>query len=276
MTGTGMTTAPVPAPAPAPARAGADWLALREPADAAARSTQLAEDLVSLLPAGGLVVHDLGSGTGSMGRWLAPRLPGPQRWVLHDRDTDLLDRVELPAVEVETRHGDITRLDPADLADADLVTASALLDMMTADELGRFVQVCGGPRCPVLITLSVVGRVELRPAEPIDAVVGEAFNAHQRRHTARGRLLGPDAVHAAVRAFTGLGRTVAVRPSPWNLGPDDAELAAEWFVGWLGAAVEQQPTMAAVLVPYARRRLAAAATGDLEVTVHHADLLVTS
>ena len=31
-----------------------------------------------------LVVHDLGSGTGSMMRWLAPLLPGPQTWVLHD------------------------------------------------------------------------------------------------------------------------------------------------------------------------------------------------
>ena len=25
-----------------------------------------------------------------MGRWLAPLLPGPQHWVLHDRDADLL------------------------------------------------------------------------------------------------------------------------------------------------------------------------------------------
>ena len=38
------------------------------------------------------MIHDLGSGTGSMSRWLAPRLPGPQHWVLHDRDADLLAR----------------------------------------------------------------------------------------------------------------------------------------------------------------------------------------
>lgn len=270
MTGGGTTTPSVPA------RADAGWLALREPADAAARSTELTDELTDLLPTGGLVVHDLGCGTGAMGRWLAPRLPGPQRWVLHDRDADLLDRADLPAEEVETRHGDITRLDPADLAGADLVTASALLDMMTAGELRRFVRVCTGPRCPVLITLSVVGRVEMRPEEPIDAVVTEAFNAHQRRETVRGRLLGPDAVNAALGAFSRLGRTVVVRPSHWRLGPDQAELAAEWFVGWLGAAVEQQPTMARLLVPYARRRLAAAAQGALSVTVHHADLLVTS
>ena len=54
---------------------------LREPADAGARSRELVERLRRRFPAiGGLVIHDLASGTGSMGRWLAPLLPGPQRW----------------------------------------------------------------------------------------------------------------------------------------------------------------------------------------------------
>lgn len=71
----------------------ADWLRLREPADAAAR----AEDLLDAVRARltgytPTVIHDLGSGTGSMSRWLAARLPGPQHWVLHDRDADLLAR----------------------------------------------------------------------------------------------------------------------------------------------------------------------------------------
>ncbi|MGZ5403176.1 MAG: class I SAM-dependent methyltransferase, partial [Nocardioides sp.] len=185
-----------------PVRASAGWLALREPADAAARSTELVEELGSWLPEGELVIHDLGCGTGSMARWLAPRLPGPQHWVLHDRDAVLLDHVDLAGGDVETRHGDITRLVPAQLAGADLITASALLDMMTAEELERFVQVCAGGGCAVLITLSVVGRVELTPADPLDPEVMAAFNAHQRRDTAQGPLLGPDASRAAVQAFT--------------------------------------------------------------------------
>ena len=69
------------------------WLALREPADAAARSAELAGRVARHLPAAGpLVIHDLGGGSGAMGRWLAPRLHGPQHWVLHDRDADLLER----------------------------------------------------------------------------------------------------------------------------------------------------------------------------------------
>jgi predicted RNA methylase len=69
----------------------ADWLVLREPADAAARATDLADQVGRLLAERRqLVVHDVGCGTGSMGRWLAPLLPGPQRWVLYDRDSELL------------------------------------------------------------------------------------------------------------------------------------------------------------------------------------------
>ena len=53
------------------------WLRLREPADAAARASDLVEPIRMRLPERGrAVIHDLGSGTGSMGRWLAPRLAG--------------------------------------------------------------------------------------------------------------------------------------------------------------------------------------------------------
>ena len=72
-------------------RVSPEWLLLREPVDAAARSAELAERVGRhLATASRLVIHDLGGGSGAMGRWLAPRLPGPQHWVVHDRDADLL------------------------------------------------------------------------------------------------------------------------------------------------------------------------------------------
>ena len=101
-------------------RVSTEWLALREPADAAARARDLVEHLGRTPPATGRwVIHDLGCGTGAMGRWLAPLLPGPQHWVMHDRDADLLEvaaadppgpAADGAAVTVETRHSDITRL----------------------------------------------------------------------------------------------------------------------------------------------------------------------
>jgi Methyltransferase domain len=265
-------------------RVSGRWLALRESADAAARAPDLVEHLGRHLPATGRrVIHDLGCGTGAMGRWLAPLLSGPQHWVVHDWDADLLEAAaaDLPspaadgaAVTVEAKQSDISRLHPGDLADATLITASALLDLLTEDELAGLVAVCVSAGCPALLTLSVVGRVNLSPADPLDRRVAAAFDAHQRRATEGGRLLGPGAVAVALKWFGRLGAEVLVRPSPWRLGALQADLVAEWFTGWVGAACEQQVELAAGTDAYMRRRLAEATEGRLAVTVDHADLLV--
>lgn len=267
-----------------PIRVSPGWLDLRERADAAARARELVGHLRHDLPAGGRrVIHDLACGSGAMGRWLAPLLPRPQHWVLHDRDADLLARasVDVPGpaadgavVAVETRLSDITQLAPDDLAGATLVTASALLDLLTGDELDGLVHLCAGAGTPVLLTLSVTGHVELDPADSLDSRLAVAFDAHQRRPTPRGRLLGPDAVEGAVEGFRRLGADVVVRPSPWQLGAQEAALAVEWLTGWVGAACEQEPSLAADAELYLRRRLREAAAGRLAVTVGHADLLV--
>jgi hypothetical protein len=217
-----------------------------------------------------------------MGRWLAPLLPGQQHWVVHDRDADLLrvaaanppgSAADGAAVTVEAKQSDITRLDPADLADASLITASALLDLLTEDGLAGLITVCRGAGCPMLLTLSVVGRVELVPADPLDRHVAAAFDAHQRRGTDEGRRLGPDAFAIAAEELGRFGAEVVVRPSPWRLGPSQADLAVEWFSGWVDAACEQEVELAAETEVYTRRRLAQASTGGLAVTVDHADLL---
>ncbi|MFF5157436.1 trans-aconitate methyltransferase [Streptomyces sp. NPDC000348] len=266
-----------------PARYAPEWLQLREPADADARSHDLLDPLrtrLARLPrrAGGLVVHDIGCGTGSMGRWLAPRLDGAQHWVLHDRDPYLLHFAAVAAprsaadgsrVTVETRRGDVARLTPDVLTGACLVTASALLDVLTREEVGALAAACAGAGCPALLTLSVAGRVELTEPHPLDQEIMEAFNAHQRR----GGLLGPDAVTVAAEVFAGHGATVRLAPSPWRLGPGQSALTGQWLRGWVGAAVEERPELAARAGGYLAERLEACAAGELRVVVHHSDLL---
>jgi hypothetical protein len=248
------------------------WLELREPADADARAADLADRLRLEPP---VVVRDLGCGTGSLGRWLAPRLPRPQLWILHDRDPVLLARAAatMPGgVTVETRRGDVTALTAADLTGTSLVTCSALLDLLTADEVDRIAAALAGARTPALLTLSVVGDVAFEPPNPLDSAVTAAFNDHQRRTTGGRRLLGPNAAAVAAAALTRRGARVTRRPSPWRLGPDRPELAAAWLRGWAGAAAEQRPDLPVSV--YLRHRLNAVEAGAVRITVGHEDLLV--
>jgi len=261
-----------------------EWLHLREPADAAARAPQLLEPLREFLPEDEeVVIRDLGCGTGSLGRWLAARLPGTQHWILHDHDTDLLahavsglPRTALDGspVEVVTEQRDVTALRAADLAGTSLVTASALLDLLTKDEVTALAGAIVEAGCAALLMLSVVGRVELSPADPLDDEITAAFNAHQRRITGGRRLLGPAALDVAATAFGRLGATVLRAGSAWRLGPDQADLQRKWLEGWVGAAVEQVPDLLPAADVYLQRRLEMAAAGELYAVIHHGDLLV--
>ncbi|GGQ38937.1 hypothetical protein GCM10010279_55410 [Streptomyces mutabilis] len=203
-----------------PPRYAPEWLRLREPADAVARALDPLDPLrirLTNLPsrADGLVVHDVGCGTGSMGRWLAPLLDAPStgccttvtRTSCTSRPSPPRVRRRTSRVTAETRRGDLARLTPDALAGAGLVPASALLDVLTAEEAGALAAACATAGCPALLTLSVAGRVELTPAHPLDAEITEAFNDHQRRTG----MLGPDAVATTAEAFAAHGATVRAR-----------------------------------------------------------------
>ena len=120
----------------------------------------------------------------------------------------------------------------------------------------------------MLLALTVVGRVTLSPAEPLDARIGAAFNAHQRRDG----LLGPDAVAAAVeqlrrpRSSCGRARGASTRAH--------ADLMAEWLRRVGRRRLRAGARAGRRAGAYRDRRLAQAAAGELAVTVDHADLLV--
>ncbi len=250
-----------------------DWLALREPADHAARAGDLAADLGTWLRGSGsedrdVVVRDLGCGTGSMGRWLAPRLAARQQWLLHDRDAELAHRAvtAVPALATAVV-GDLADLE--DLTGTDVVVCSALLDLLTAADVERLARRCADARCAALLTLSVTGAVTLDPTDPLDDAVAAAFDAHQRRDG----LLGPDAADVTAAAFAHHGYAVDRTTSPWRLGPDDAGLVEEWLRGRLDAACAQDPALLPHAEPYLARRLEALGAGLLHAEVGHADLL---
>lgn len=263
--------------------ATAEWLTLRAAADDASRSTDLAAALARLLPPGRTVFHDLGAGTGGMTRWLAPRLPGEQHWVLHDGDAGILtqldvssvvDRAEVP-IAASLVVEELAAM-PADAFDgAAAVTASALLDVVTEAEAARIVAACAAASAPAFFSLTVTGAVTLRPRgdAALDEAIGRAFDDHQRRDAEGRRMLGPDAVRVMSALFAAAGYRVRRAATPWRLGPGDEALMVAWLDGWIGAAVEQRPELRQAAERYGGRFRARAENGRLHVTVAHEDLL---
>lgn len=252
------------------------WLARRESADARSRAPELATHAAALTRTP-RVVHDLGSGTGGMMRWLAPVLGGTQTWVLHDWDAALLaEAAAAPpgGVTVRTHVADLAGLDAADLAGASLVTASALLDVLDRRQLEAIVSASMSAGVPVYVTLSVTGRVDLAPPHAADRALETAFNAHQRRAHGDGRrLLGPDAVEVAADLFRAGGWSLRTAEAPWDLGGGDRALVEEWLDGWIDAACAQDPTLTDSGAAHRARRRAQLRDGALRVRVAHRDLL---
>lgn len=271
----------------------AAWLALREGLDARSRShrlTGLAMEWLKARPAPHGIV-DLGSGSGSNLRFLAPRLPGPQRWQLVDHDAGLLsharrrggrlrDRAGAP-VALTTRCRGLSPIDGALLAEADLVVASALFDLMPRAWVESLVAACAARGQALLLTLSVDGdwafldRQGARVEEREDIAVRTLFQAHQCRDKGLGPALGGEAPAVLASTLAGAGFRVESDASPWHLAAGDAtqqSLAEALVSGWHDAAVEQAPTQATRLGAWRDRRLAAIRAGELGVTVGHRDL----
>ena len=271
-----------------------DWLALREPEDAVARSLDLARAAAALLTEGPVVVHDLGSGTGSMMRWLAPLLPGPQSWFLHDWSTILTGQAITQArpsdrdnteISVFGRTVNLVDLSTEDLAGSSLVTASALLDVLTSPEIHTIVGACIAAKAPVLFSLSVTGGVHFDPPDERDAAFENAFNAHQLRDANGRRQLGRYGAPIASGLFAEAGWQVRKTTTQWRLDHHQSGLLGEWFCGWVDAAVEQDPQLGTEADRYRRDRLAQIELGEhgevgehgglggLSVLVDHVDVL---
>ncbi|MCX7892135.1 MAG: class I SAM-dependent methyltransferase [Burkholderiales bacterium] len=252
------------------------WLALREGADAAARAAAL---VPAIRPRDGrtAVVVDLGAGTGANLRWLAPRLACPSRWIAVDHDAALLARITArpfpEGTAVEPLALDLAQaLDRVPFAQADLVTASALLDLVSEAWLERLAAACAAARVPVLFALTYDGRVAWTPRERGDETVRELVNRHQRGDKGFGPALGPAAAGRAAALFAARGYEVSSAASDWTLGPEEAALQSALVAGWLEAALEVAPAERAALADWAARRRAWIASGASRLAVGHVDL----
>ncbi|MGK7295697.1 MAG: class I SAM-dependent methyltransferase [Candidatus Wenzhouxiangella sp. M2_3B_020] len=269
----------------------AAWLALREAADAEARAADLVERARHWLSRRRepLRIVDLGAGAGNNPAWLAPRLPGPQRWRLVDRDEDLLKRADARLRGLSDVDGRevVAEHDRRDLADAaasvpdgtDLATASALFDLVPARWVDALAARCAAVGCAALWTLTVDGhwRFVRSDGESLetatDAAMRDRLSAHQQRDKGLGEALGGDAPGALVGAFRAEGYAVRTSPSPWRLAPGRHQrLAATLLDGWGDALHEQAPDAGSEIDAWRAARREAIENGELGIEVGHVDI----
>ena len=255
----------------------ADWLAIRESADHRSRAGELLPPLREWWSAAGRTrVLDLGAGAGSNLRYLAPELPGPQEWTLVDHDQGLMSRARppVPNADVSTRCQDLREDLGGLVRSSHLVTASALLDLVSEAWLSTLAEVCAEARAGAIFALSYDGRVAWSgEADPADAAVLAAVNRHQQGDKGFGPALGPAAGPAADAVFRAHGYRTWLRPSPWVLESTDAELVRALVAGWAGVATDMRPGEQAQWHEWADRRSADVAEGRTRLRVGHWDLL---
>ena len=255
----------------------ADWLSLREPFDLRARSAKiLAAVAAGFAKFPSLAIVDLACGTGSTLRALAPHLPVQQSWKLVDNDLGLLARAAKtshPRAKVSTAAVDLVRdLEAALDGHLDLVTTSALLDLVSDAWLERLATEVAARRLPFYAALSYDGRITFAPSDPFDGAIIAAVNEHQRRDKGFGPALGPTAAASAIAQFKTIGYSVMHDAADWVMEPQDRDMQAALLDGWAGAAREVGQQSPAEIIAWITRRRDALAHGQSSIRVGHIDV----
>ena len=222
---------------------------------------------------GVLEIIDLGAGTGANQRWLAPRLGFVQRWIHLDHDPAISRSLPLP---------DNTMIIDGSVEPAlgwllanhrngrQLVTCSAVLDVLTTDQIGAVCRAMIENHVPALFSLTVTGTLTIDPADPYDDLFLDAFNDHQRR---AGRA-GPEATSLVVNALCAGGFTVRTQETPWRLtASSDWAFVEQLLRERIDAAVAQNPSLASAAPAWFELRRSQFGLGILRVEVGHRDVL---
>lgn len=242
-----------------------DWLSLRAPADRAARDAGL---LARAGACAGERIVDLGAGTGATVRAMTDVVPTGVHWTLVDNDPALLALAPRLGGRVTGVQADLTDLEALPLDGATLVTASALLDLVSEAWLEGLVARLARAGLPFYAALSYDGDMSWTPENGEDAAVTCAFNADQRSDKGFGPALGADSATRAAVLFRNAGYTVELGDSPWRLGPQDQPLQAELLNGIATAAARAGHSGTDVWL--ARRR---AALDHAQARIGHKDFL---
>lgn len=256
----------------------AEWLALRESYDRTARNTSVL-DAVRRHFAGqsAISVVDLACGTGSTVRALGHYLPPRQSWLLVDNDLSLLARTSTlsqpPNRSVTARPVDLARdLELALDGPLDLITASALLDLVSAEWLDRLIIEAAVRRLPIYAALTYDGRTVMEPVSAFDKELLAGFNAHQRSDKGFGPALGPTAASRALERFEHFGYSLVQGPSDWVFGSEDRAIQEALFTGFTDVGALTTQMTADEIAGWLAHRRKYLAAGRSRLRVGHVDI----
>ncbi len=272
-----------------------EWLALREPADHASVNAKIRDALrAHFVDAKSIRVVDLGCGAGSNLRGMWSALGPQQQWTLVDYDAKLLAaaksrltafgngkpvandalRLSMPrgcAIDVTFKQADLSTGSFEGVIDgADLITAAALFDLISARVINQLVQAIVKNRQTFFTVLTYDGIASWLPGHPTDNAMREAFNSHQRGDKGFGQALGPAATEALAEAFQAHGYRVVRGKSPWVLDRSFLQLRRELDQGFAGAVRETGQVPETDIDSWLAARLS---SDDAVTVIGHEDLL---
>ena len=258
-----------------------EWLALREPIDHRARDQRVlgtcsehfaSHDVLHIL--------DLGSGTGSNLRAIAPHLAPRQFWRLADHDPSLLAAARHAlrlwadsaqdnganlllekggkSLHVAFCEADLSGdISPLLMHNTDLVTAAALFDLCSEPWIAQCIGALDRRKLSLYAALTYNGEESWHPPIASDADMLAAFICHQQTDKGFGKAAGPEASDCLIRELRLHGYGIAVGDSIWQLGPGDSELIAALADGSAAAAAETGQVAAARVETWRQARRAA-------------------